>query len=611
MTHQQKQTYPKFVGNYQLGNKLGAGFSGAIFRAWNVHNQTEVALKLQPIDEPCPTNRYERGFYPALQGGKGMPTLWASGVQGPWDYLAIDLLGRSLDSLHRELMLKQDVWDLRSVCCIAVQVVSPFPPFLPPPSFPTQGDVEFDSLPYSNSLQPTPFSSCASSDVDVPNAAPPKIDRLRFMHQRGVLHRDIQLGNCVLGLESNEKTIYMIDFGFSKFYLDQRTGRHIPDSNEPRDFIGNYWFSSVRVHCRYKVPSRRDDMEALALMLIHLLTPGGLHWTRNGVPRTDEAHERLMREKSSARPEDLCRGLPPVFEDLLRYCRRLDFLARPDYEHWISEFREVADEYGFGDVEEFVWPSPFPEPTVRVTAAPKPSARKASGELKDVLHGLANLQLGTERQVLGERHNLVNRDSPGAPEAVANGKGTDKDAKGKSKAAAVIDLVSSDEDENAHARTQAQAQTRLTKAARLAQLAREMAAATDNAALARLVRAFVAVMQENRSKMLTKEGFAVLDALHKQLGDPSVFVAPLRTKARASGASENAEVDTSGRETRQGKMNKLWRLGTEVRMAASNTQLAGMVAEFGKVIDRSSGRTVTKDGFGFLNALAQRIEALS
>ncbi|KAI1793325.1 CK1/CK1 protein kinase [Ganoderma leucocontextum] len=554
MTHQQKQsTYPKFIANYELGNKLGAGFSGAIFSARNVHNQNEVALKLQPINESCPTNRYERGFYPALQGGKGMPTLWASGVQGPWDYLAIDLLGRSLDSLHRELMMKQDVWDLRSVCCIAVQV----------------------------------------------------IDRLRFMHQRGVLHRDIQLGNCVLGLAPNEKTIYMIDFGFSKFYLDQRTGRHISDSNEPRDFIGNYWFSSVRVHCRNKVPSRRDDMEALALMLIHLLTPRGLHWTRNGVPRTDEAHDRLMREKSAARPEDLCRGLPPVFEDLLRYSRRLDFLARPDYEHWIEEFRALADEYELGDVEEFVWPSPFPKPTVRVTAAPKPTARKDSGELQDVLHGLANLQLGGERQVLGERHNLVNRDSPGAPEH--NAKGT-KDTKGKGKAA-VIDLVSSDEDENAHAH--AQAKTRLTKAARLAQLAREMAAATDNEALARLVRAFVSAMQENRSKMLTKEGFAVLDALHKQLGDPSVFVASLRTKARASGASENGEADTSGRETRQGKMNKLWRLGAEVRVAGSNAQLAGMVAEFGKVIDRSSGRTVTKDGFGFLNALAARIEALS
>ncbi len=87
-----------------------------------------------------------------------MPTLYTSGVQGSWDYLAIDLLGRSLDSIHRELMLKQDVWDLRTVCCIAVQVVSSSPPSPPPtPSSPAQGDLEFDSLPCLNPLQPTRF----------------------------------------------------------------------------------------------------------------------------------------------------------------------------------------------------------------------------------------------------------------------------------------------------------------------------------------------------------------------------------------------------------------------------------------------------------------------
>ena len=72
------------------------------------------------------------------------------------------------------------------------------------------------------------------------------------MHNRGILHRDIQLGNCVTGLGPDANTIYMIDFGFSKFYIDQYTRRHIPDSRAPRDFIGNYWFSSVRVHCRNK-----------------------------------------------------------------------------------------------------------------------------------------------------------------------------------------------------------------------------------------------------------------------------------------------------------------------------------------------------------------------
>lgn len=62
------------------------------------------------------------------------------------------------------------------------------------------------------------------------------------MHTRAVLHRDIQLGNCVIGLPPNDKVIYMIDFGFSKRYIDPHTNRHIPDSREKRDFIGNYWF---------------------------------------------------------------------------------------------------------------------------------------------------------------------------------------------------------------------------------------------------------------------------------------------------------------------------------------------------------------------------------
>lgn len=61
-------------------------------------------------------------FYPSLQGGVGMPTLWAAGVQGIYDYLVIDLLGPSLDNLYRKN--GKQVMDLRSVVCIAMQVVS-------------------------------------------------------------------------------------------------------------------------------------------------------------------------------------------------------------------------------------------------------------------------------------------------------------------------------------------------------------------------------------------------------------------------------------------------------------------------------------------------------
>jgi casein kinase 1 len=88
-----------------------------------VHDpQQIVALKLQRADEACPTNRYERFFYPILQGGLGMPKLWGSGVDGPWDYLALDLLGSSLHSLFWKS--NKSTMDLRSVLCIGMQVVS-------------------------------------------------------------------------------------------------------------------------------------------------------------------------------------------------------------------------------------------------------------------------------------------------------------------------------------------------------------------------------------------------------------------------------------------------------------------------------------------------------
>ncbi len=78
-----------------------------------------------------------------------------------------------------------------------------------------------------------------------------QIERLEWMHGRGILHRDIQLGNCTIGLPPNEKTIYMIDFGFSKRYIDPYTHRHIDGPNPPqeRDFVGNYWFRWVQFIC--------------------------------------------------------------------------------------------------------------------------------------------------------------------------------------------------------------------------------------------------------------------------------------------------------------------------------------------------------------------------
>lgn len=95
-------------------------------------------------------------------------------------------------------------------------------------------------------------------------------------------------------------------------------------------------------------------------MLIHLLTPRGLSWTRNGVPKTTEAHDRLKAEKRNATPEMLCRGLPFEFEEFLSYTRRLAFKDCPDYDRWVERFRDLGKDFGYENVDEFIWPPPTP-----------------------------------------------------------------------------------------------------------------------------------------------------------------------------------------------------------------------------------------------------------
>ena len=108
----------------------------------------------------------------------------------------------------------------------------------------------------------------------------------------------------------------------------------------------------------FAAPSRRDDLEAVALMLIHLLTPRGLSWTRNGVPKNDTQHRRLKSEKKNAKPEDLCRGLPEEFEEFLRYTRGLSFTEGPNYKKWVERFRELAEDEGYTKIDDFIWPPP-------------------------------------------------------------------------------------------------------------------------------------------------------------------------------------------------------------------------------------------------------------
>lgn len=100
------------------------------------------------------------------------------------------------------------------------------------------------------------------------------ISRLEFLHKKGFIHCDIKPENMVIGRGYNLNVIYLIDFGLSKRYVDEK-GNHI-EYGESNLMRGTARYMSINGHLGINL-SRRDDMESLGYVLIYLLK-GSLPW---------------------------------------------------------------------------------------------------------------------------------------------------------------------------------------------------------------------------------------------------------------------------------------------------------------------------------------------
>lgn len=79
-------------------------------------------------------------------------------------------------------------------------------------------------------------------------------------------------------------------------------------------------------------PSRRDDLESLAHILIYFLR-GSLPWQRLEGSSQKQRFRQIMQRKRKTTTAELCAGLPDEFRNFLDYARHLSFDAEPDYEY--------------------------------------------------------------------------------------------------------------------------------------------------------------------------------------------------------------------------------------------------------------------------------------
>ena len=81
------------------------------------------------------------------------------------------------------------------------------------------------------------------------------INILKTLHIKKILHRDIKPENFMFGNDENKNTLYLIDFGLSKFYMHH--DKHIEYKNDKK-FIGNKIFASL--YTMKGIEYRRDDL---------------------------------------------------------------------------------------------------------------------------------------------------------------------------------------------------------------------------------------------------------------------------------------------------------------------------------------------------------------
>jgi serine/threonine protein kinase len=248
------------ANKYKLIERIGNGEFGTIFKGENIRTKEAVAVKLETISSDTKMLKREAQIYQYLGKAPGIPQVKWYGSTDEYNYMVLPLLGGSLFKNTFSLV---------------------------------------DSLLIGRKI----------------------VNILQYVHEKGLIHRDVKPENFVFGKDG--ESIYIIDFGLCRKYMDENN-RHI-EMKTGKTIIGTPNYVSLNVHNGFE-PSRRDDLISVAYIILYLVN-GSLPWQ---LPRENKIikMQKMSILEWSKTPEALIK--------YLNYCMQLEFDETPDYEYLIS-----------------------------------------------------------------------------------------------------------------------------------------------------------------------------------------------------------------------------------------------------------------------------------
>jgi serine/threonine protein kinase len=258
-----------------LNRKIGSGSFGQIYQCLNIKTKEIYACKIESINELNPQLYHESKIMNIMKNCDGFPTCYSFCYTEQDKVIIMDYLGANLDTIMNKLPNKK--YTIKTSLMIMIQC----------------------------------------------------LERLRNLHEKGIIHRDMKPENFVIGRKNKERTIYLIDFGLSRKYINENN-IHI-SMKKDRNIIGTVRYISMNTHQGIE-QSRRDDLESLIYIIIYFIK-GELPWQNIKAKNKTERYNKIyeMKKKSTEKGGELCSSLPNGFQTIIDYVLELEFTEKPDY----------------------------------------------------------------------------------------------------------------------------------------------------------------------------------------------------------------------------------------------------------------------------------------
>ena len=179
------------------------------------------------------------------------------------------------------------------------------------------------------------------------------LERLKLMHEKGIIHRDMKPENLCIGYKGKEKNIYLIDFGLSKIVNNEKRSQYSLNIKKEKIVIGTVRYISMNAHLgneQYK----KDDLESLAYMMIYFIK-GELPWQNLKAKSRKEKYTKIYQKKKQTVNSELCNFLPDEIKTFLSYILNLNQRQNPDYRKLMNLISNLMKKYGYTNDSQFEW----------------------------------------------------------------------------------------------------------------------------------------------------------------------------------------------------------------------------------------------------------------